>query len=485
MMSRPPHYLCDVTEEIREVKPWLISTKEELIKDEFDHDEYVSTWLQQFPFPGIEEPKLPWLKKLQQLYREERDAKFNSKAPDAFQVASTELLRHAPNYIHLEIRAKKSSVRNVNTVKDEQFAQGLGTLGRSEYKGKTVWSGYRTWLCQQPEDDQGLVTLGYIKCHKQDETAMRITEFLEGMGLAKSFLMALLVDSEAACRACPDWGLMKRVGENIYVPKGNQFVLPVRVAFRARTTIDDQLDNFLDPLRKIKACYKNNKHPKDFICVARRRPLIHSSQSPGQQHEKRNQVVLTKENTMVLWLPLEYQQERKRVFAHFCGEGEARHIIDTLLHGQGQDASNLMVDICHRNLAYLKSKKVKTTRAKFCLALALTMRASQSTQWMQTNPTVVQEFLSGLADFWKKLLTTKTDRQLGIGIKSENHRDHPIVFSETNRYPEMSESRTALDRLLKLRARAFHPYSFEWNPAMPRSRKRKASALNVMQQLNA
>jgi len=81
-MPRTPQYLVDVNETYRQEKPWLISSKEDVFQDKFDHDAFISMWQKECPFPGIECPdKLPWLSKLQKLYEEELQRKKDSKAP--------------------------------------------------------------------------------------------------------------------------------------------------------------------------------------------------------------------------------------------------------------------------------------------------------------------------------------------------------------------------------------------------------------------
>jgi len=351
-------------------------------------------------------------------------------------------------------------------VNHDRFHQGLMLLGRADYHGEMFWEPYRDWLMSQEEE---YVTLGSIKCNKTDETTKKITEFVEGFGFENSFLMALLIGAEEQHKACREWGIMRLVGENLYIPHNQTYIIPIRMAFQAQSRLDEKNNEFLDELRRIRDQSKLTKHPRDFICVAKT-PSI----------DKR--YVLSRMNTHVLWLPEEYERESRRINGHFWGEGETRDIIRKLMNGK-QEAHNLVLSIAQANLQYLKSDKVKRCRVKFACALALTTRVSQSTSWMSNNSNAdgVKQFILDLGDYWRNELLTKTDRQLGIDVDEDKSFFDDDDDDEEDDDDEMSRSRRALYHLLGLRAKALSPFKLDWEPVNSRKRKQSPTSVTDME----
>ena len=485
-----PFYLIPTGMAPPDDKPWLLSGRDDIAKDQAANKETMQVWLKECPFPGAQansDDKLKCLKGLQEIHDQTmEDNHYLCDLPDVCDVAMEVLKDHAPDRIVVEFHVKKAQIDQVQEVDTDTAAFAKAAkqdkYGHPEYHSEApTWEAYAKWLKVQDNGTSSTVCLGRMEGCKTAETVKHVKAWIDHMGLGLPFQSAELLNQMAHLQVCHSWGLTPTLGENLYAPSSsfastnqNGAVIQVLVSFRKPTEVSKANHAFTKSLEKQEERSWLTSNPKTYIRVSKRRGSEEEDGDDDDEEEKeqKNTVETTDH---ILWLPAFFEKEVDRVARHFNGEGESSNIRSRLQKGN-TDTGNITFDIFQSNLEHIKG--YLDYPSKFCGILALTLVATNRPYWMHDNECYdeLPKAVKQLANIWRTVLLKKTDQELGLGI------DDPDARKEVGE--EMSESRRALYRLLEIRAKAFDDVPTEdgsqkiklnWKPGKPRKRKQKNS----------
>lgn len=464
-------------------KPWLLSTRGELAKEQADTERYKKDFLQRHPFPGVTADlpaKLAWLGALQKEYDQKQwewsPFQFGG-GPEACVIARQTLQEHSPKHIWLELFCSKWQLRVIGKyINESAFTKSnLEKYGNREYKGKAVWREYRAWLLEhgaaaglKDEDNNDAFLIASFQCNCDDKVNDCITTLVSGLGLDMPFDSASLLKDEEHFTVCHLWGVMKLMGENLYHPAATDpkaAAVQLHGNFIQLSEIGKKNALFRRSLNEMKKQTKDTNKPKAYLTFLKPECKVEADVL-GFEPEQ----LYTADTASVLWLPLWFEEERDRIIGAFAGRHESRSIQRRL--GKGNtDSGNLMVGIFESQYDHIKT--YRTWQEKFCAALALTLEITDSLYWMDDN-----EYQSELVDlvrkfgqWWRTSLLKRTDQELGIDDGN---------VSVTGKEGEMSASRTVLYSIMEFCSKRLDCLShregkieLKWKPPPSRQRKKQ------------
>eukprot|EP00592_Proboscia_alata_P007726 CAMPEP_0194357550 /NCGR_PEP_ID=MMETSP0174-20130528/5019_1 /TAXON_ID=216777 /ORGANISM="Proboscia alata, Strain PI-D3" /LENGTH=160 /DNA_ID=CAMNT_0039127625 /DNA_START=30 /DNA_END=508 /DNA_ORIENTATION=+ len=98
-------------------KSWLITSETELIRDSLQRDQYIRSYLEKSPFPGIRSSvldKIKWLKAIETEYDDIlEDSCYMTMAPEAEEAVKDILLKTAPDEIRVDFILSKKQLDDI------------------------------------------------------------------------------------------------------------------------------------------------------------------------------------------------------------------------------------------------------------------------------------------------------------------------------------------------------------------------------------
>lgn len=466
-------------------KPWLLSSKDDLLRDELDTRKYKNKYKSSHPFPGIDAPiktKMKWIAVLDATYEDiMEDSSYQASAPSTIVYAKELLYRNCPENVRIDFVVDcnkfQSIAKTMKEIEKKAFAENIAQYLKINEKSWTTFEECILYICENsklppcsdPDADTDATNEKIIlasQTYKKDcEGIAEMDKILRVLGLTPYIKGAI---GSSAENNHWQWGLDKILGKNMYT-KDDSGVVYWRMFLQFnKTDLEKKEQIYTAELEEKIVKSEDRGNPKVYVLLKRKdvekNTVTYDVEEEDSEEEE--DIPTTPDCVQPLWLPKSYSEYYAKFGPHFyAGEGEVIDIQHRL--GKGNtDTGNVKIMLFECEFRY--AKQIKSIKEKFGAMLALTKIAQSDNYWMMDNeePDQVKKMIKNLAAMWKEDLLKHDDSALGIGLGDG-------VEEETDD-DGLSASRKLLYEFLELMAKEYmyeEDIDFDWKPA---TKKRKA-----------
>lgn len=453
----------DIGETPPDDKPWLISSRDELARDEAKMESWKADWKKSsmsWPGPnGTLTQKRRWVSELDKADEavdifDKMDGDYPEYPIDVIQGI---MLDCCPEQLILQLYMPRKRLEELE-LSDANAAKFLGAteIHRSGYPAAVAsWDAYKAWLLELPTANAATdtaaaaatpVLFAMCECASTDGSRDKIMATLESLGLLEQLLCAQaapagLTPGVVATRSSQK--VSEKVGGNLHFPitQESQACKPpttaastqkmmgrISVAFEVLLTACEKKTSKKksDLEAELEAMVKACGGTKKFLLIPKKKGPSSSDDEDDDDDDSKGSSI-TSDTHHILWLPSAYRMIDERVRSHCLhGEGESRAIQRRLEKGN-TDTGNLKIDIHSTELEAIKDLNglkpyhgfapEKQFEHKLCTALALTRVMAYDNYWMHDNegPEDVARLVTKLGEYWRNVLLKRTDAELGLG----------------------------------------------------------------------